>query len=193
MKTVASERLGDVNNDGRIDVADALFVVMYTIDSSVTPPNNGNIALGDVNADGQINLADLQFILMYIVNPSDPSLPQGFGVSSGLELLEELGVQYTPEAFLNSASTGDLLVVETFFDSGMDINVQDNNGNTALIWASSNGHLGVVGFLVANGADVNARNNDSNTALIFAAVKWAFRDSALFSRKRSRCQCHKQW
>ena len=169
MKTVASERLGDVNNDGRIDIADALFVVMYNIDSSVTPPNNGNISLGDVNADGQIDLADVQFILLYIADPSDPSLPQGFGVSSGSELVEALGVQYTPEAFLNSASNGNLLVVETFFDANMDINVRDNDANTALIWAASNGHLGVVGFLVANGADVNSKNNDGTTALIGAA------------------------
>ena len=146
MKTVASERLGDVNNNGRIDVADALFVAMYNIDSSVAPPNNGDISLGDVNADGQIDLADVQFILMYIADPSDPSLPQGFRVSSGFELLEQLGVQYTPEAFLNSASNGDLLVVETFFDSDMDINVRDNDGSTALILAAWNGHLGVVGF-----------------------------------------------
>ena len=169
MKTVASERLGDVNNDGRIDIADALFVVMYNIDSSVTPPNNGNISLGDVNADGQIDLADVQFILLYIADPSDPSLPQGFGVSSGSELVEALGVQYTPEAFLNSASNGNLLVVETFFDANMDINVRDNDANTALIQAASNGHLGVVGFLVANAADVNSKNNDGTTALIGAA------------------------
>ena len=77
--------LGDVNADGQVDLADALAVALYIIDSSITPPNNGDINLGDVNADGQLTTADVLLIATYSANPSDPSLPAGIGqaVSGG--------------------------------------------------------------------------------------------------------------
>ena len=58
-KVLTGGILGDVNGDGQVDLADALAVALYIIDSSITPPNNGDIALGDVNADGQFTTADV--------------------------------------------------------------------------------------------------------------------------------------
>ncbi|MDE2812133.1 MAG: T9SS type A sorting domain-containing protein, partial [Gemmatimonadota bacterium] len=75
--------LGDVNDDGQVDLADALAVALYIIDSSITPPNNGDISLGDVNADGQLTTADVLLIAAYSANPSDPSLPVGIGQAIG--------------------------------------------------------------------------------------------------------------
>ncbi len=71
--------LGDVNNDGQVDLADALLVVVFNLDPSITAPNNGNIGLGDVTDDGQVNLVDLLAIMTYITNSSDASLPTGIG------------------------------------------------------------------------------------------------------------------
>ena len=71
--------LGDVNDDGQVDLADALAVALYIIDPSITPPNNGDISLGDVNADGQLTTADVLLLAAYSANPSDPSLPAGIG------------------------------------------------------------------------------------------------------------------
>ena len=50
-----------------------------------------------------------------------------------------------------------------------DVNVKNNNGTTALIWAASNGHAKVVSALIAAGADVNVKNNNGTTALMWAA------------------------
>ena len=69
--------LGDVNNDGRVDLGDALLVVVFNLDPSIVAPNNGNIGLGDVTDDGQVNLDDLLAIMTYIANSSDASLPTG--------------------------------------------------------------------------------------------------------------------
>ena len=80
-KVLTGGILGDVNGDGQVDLADALAVALYIIDSSITPPNNGDIALGDVNADGQFTTADVLLIATYSANPSDPSLPAGLGQS----------------------------------------------------------------------------------------------------------------
>ena len=71
--------LGDVNNDGQVDLADALLVVVFNLDPSITAPNNGNMGLGDVTDDGQVNLTDLLAIMTYVTNPSDASLPAGIG------------------------------------------------------------------------------------------------------------------
>ena len=71
--------LGDVNNDGRVDLADALLVVVFHLDPSLPAPNNGNMGLGDVTDDGQVNLDDLLTIMRYITNPSDAFLPRGIG------------------------------------------------------------------------------------------------------------------
>ena len=79
----AVDILGDVNNDNQVDIADALLVLLYTLDRvSFVAPNQGNIALGDVNEDGQINIADVLLIMTYIANPLDPTLPDGIGLAS---------------------------------------------------------------------------------------------------------------
>ena len=80
-KVLTGSVLGDVNNDGQVDVNDALLVTIYSADSSVVMPNNGDISLGDVNADRRIDLADALLILGYIANPSDPTLPARLGQS----------------------------------------------------------------------------------------------------------------
>ena len=74
--------LGDVNNDNQVDIADALLVLLYTLERiSFVAPNQGNIALGDVNEDGQIDIADVLLIMTYIANPLDPTLPDGIGLA----------------------------------------------------------------------------------------------------------------
>jgi len=78
-KALACGILGDVNNDGQVDLADALLVVVFNLDPSITAPNNGNIGLGDVTDDGTVNLVDLLAIMTYITNPADASLPTGIG------------------------------------------------------------------------------------------------------------------
>ena len=79
MKLTTDRILGDVNNDGQVDAFDALYVLLYSEDSSITLPNNGDISLGDVNGDGQVDLADAVLLATYSVNPSDPALPPGIG------------------------------------------------------------------------------------------------------------------
>ena len=48
---------------------------------------------------------------------------------------------------------------------GADVNIQDNNGNTALIWASLHGHTAALKILIGAGADVNIHNKDGLSAL----------------------------
>ena len=70
--------LGDVDGNGRVDLADALLVASYSEDPTLSLPN-GDLSLGDVNGDGQVDLADARLIEAYHADPSDPSLPEGIG------------------------------------------------------------------------------------------------------------------
>ena len=82
-KVASGGVLGDVDNTGRVDFFDALLVALYSRDSSIVMPNNGDISLGDVNADGQVDLSDAWLIAAYLNDPSDPSLPAGIGEAVG--------------------------------------------------------------------------------------------------------------
>ena len=85
-KAASSERagvLGDVDNNGRVNVADALLVLLYSVDPSTVMPDDGDIALGDVNADGGVDATDAWLIAGYSINPSDPRLPPGIGALVG--------------------------------------------------------------------------------------------------------------
>ena len=80
-KTAATAILGDVDNNGRVDIFDALLVAVYSANPALVMPNNGDITLGDVNRDGRTDLTDAYHIATYTVNPSDPSLPPGIGAA----------------------------------------------------------------------------------------------------------------
>ena len=55
--------LGDVNNDGKIDVTDATLVQM--IAAEVVVPTEAQKAAGDVNKDGSVDVSDATLIQMY--------------------------------------------------------------------------------------------------------------------------------
>lgn len=72
--------------------------------------------------------------------------------------------------FLAAASAGDLRLVQSLLEEGVDVNEKDHFGNTALIYAAAGGHLGVVRWLVSAGASVKAKNQVGMTALLRAGM-----------------------
>ena len=83
MKRTAAGVLGDVDSNGRVNLADLLLVMLYSMDSSITLPNNGDISLGDVNGDGWVDIADAVLLVQYLSDPFDPELPPGIGKADG--------------------------------------------------------------------------------------------------------------
>ena len=150
-KVVASGLLGDVNGDGRVDIVDALFVAMYSVDPSTLAAHIPNISLGDVDADGDLDFTDAYLIGTYSVNPLDPMLPAGIGQAlsdpdsptpeAARSALDERGIAYTPASFLERIRAGDVSVVRLFIAAGMDIHARDADGMTALMWAAREGHV----------------------------------------------------
>ena len=78
-KVVASGILGDVDNNGQVNLLDALLVAMYIANPSSVLPDGSDIALGDVNGDGVLNLTDAWLIGTYAYDPSAAGLPAGIG------------------------------------------------------------------------------------------------------------------
>ena len=61
--------LGDANNDGDINMADAKSVVNYILGN---PDSSFNAEAADANQDGKISMADVMFIVNYINNGKFP-------------------------------------------------------------------------------------------------------------------------
>ncbi len=55
--------------------------------------------------------------------------------------------------------------VQQYIADGVDVNYQNEDGDTALINASQYGHFKIVKFLVEQGANINIKNINDNTAL----------------------------
>ena len=70
---------------------------------------------------------------------------------------------------IEESRNGNIENVKILLLNGADVNFQDKNGYTALIWASINGYLEVVKLLLLNGADVNIQTIWGDTALMFAS------------------------
>jgi ankyrin repeat protein len=62
-------------------------------------------------------------------------------------------------------------LIETFIKSGVNIDEQDNEGNTPLLVAVEKNDLETVQLLVNNGADINLKNKEGSTPLSIAVMK----------------------
>lgn len=70
--------------------------------------------------------------------------------------------------FLGACITGDILLVEKLIKT-MPLDQQDDEGNTALMYASKNGYEDIVSLILQHGASVNIQNKCGYTALIKAS------------------------
>lgn len=73
------------------------------------------------------------------------------------------------EDFVHCVMVGDIDRVKNFLDTGINLNQQDEFGNTPLIQAAKYGRREVVQLLIAHGADVTAHNRSGWTALQYAS------------------------
>lgn len=60
---------GDVNGDGSINVADAVYLISYIFKGGPAPKP---AATGDVNADADMNVADAVYIIQYVFKGGPP-------------------------------------------------------------------------------------------------------------------------
>ena len=66
------------------------------------------------------------------------------------------------------ARIGEADQIKPLIETGADIDVQVENGATALFAASKNGHIEVVKILILHEADLDLENNNGETPLAIA-------------------------
>ena len=69
---------------------------------------------------------------------------------------------------LEAVTEGNLPKVKQMLHEGYAVNAQDDDGNTALMFAAMGGHAAAIAALLAAGAEVEAKDNEGKTALSFA-------------------------
>ena len=67
----------------------------------------------------------------------------------------QMGLKYDAGTFIDRAKDNDAPVVALFLRAGMNPDVKDRNGYSALMWVAAEGNLALARTLVDKGADVN--------------------------------------
>ena len=64
---------------------------------------------------------------------------------------------------------GNIQLVKNYINSGYNLNMQDDNGNTLLIYSTFYNKIRIIELLLNAGANINKQNINGYTALIYAA------------------------
>jgi len=73
--------------------------------------------------------------------------------------------------FLWAAQKGSSNKIKELLKKGVDVNMSDVDGTTALMLACHESFLIIVDILIKAGANVNAQNDDGNTSLLLSSTK----------------------
>ncbi len=145
-KVTADEILGDVNNDGRVDLADVLLVMMYSLDPSINIPN---IARGDMNNDGRVELIDAYLMVNHILGQSDSSsLDPSAPVNLSNHFRNDWAPDWSPDgsqiAFVSDRDgNAEIYVMDA--DGSNPTRLTNNNANDeSPVWSPDGTHIAFV-------------------------------------------------
>ena len=103
-----------------------------------------------------------------------------------LEIVEALGAtdanahyqekKYDLQTMTNKYKKGHLKSVKALIKAGANPNLQEQDGMTALMWASDAGNLEIVKALITAGANVDHQDKDGYTALMLASASGYAKD-----------------
>lgn len=91
-------------------------------------------------------------------------------IKEARQQIEDSGMRFTVEDFLERVRQDDIDSVQLFLDAGMKINSKDDEEATALMIAAEMGHLEIANLLMTQGADVNAKDHYGATAVLKAVT-----------------------
>jgi ankyrin repeat protein len=74
-------------------------------------------------------------------------------------------------SLLDAAAKGDAVAVKRLLAAGVNSDVRDESGRTALLLATHNNRVEVARLLIAAGADVNAKDNIQDSPYLYAGAE----------------------
>jgi ankyrin repeat protein len=89
---------------------------------------------------------------------------------NAIDALQQLGIPFAPERFLECAAVGDGACVSLFLVAGLNPDVQDELGGTALMRALQEEHLDVAKTLLEMGANPDLQDKNGGTTLMDASL-----------------------
>lgn len=98
---------------------------------------------------------------------SDKSKEETWHMTDGIT--QQLPGREEEESFRHAALDGDLERVKMLLKQGVECNVADEDGRTALMLASFNGHSEIILKLIEEGAEIDMRDYMDRTALLYGA------------------------
>jgi len=78
--------------------------------------------------------------------------------------------QISIEYFHDAAYNGNFEKVREALEAGMPADIEDKNGQNALMLAAFNGHTEIIKILVEEGVPINNKDKTGRTALIYAST-----------------------
>lgn len=92
-------------------------------------------------------------------------------VSQGCETLSHSAKKdiNKEKTLIDAVKDGDPASVKVFLDKGVNVNAEDKDGMTALMWAVVNDQTAIAKLLINAGTDIYAKNRQGNTASTMAA------------------------
>lgn len=96
---------------------------------------------------------------------------------------DKFGISNDHGYFLQAASCGYTGILSALIKRGVNINIQDEDGKTALMWAVKFGRFACISMLLENRADGYVKDKDGKRALDIAVEK---RDSAKSKNEREK-------
>jgi uncharacterized protein len=148
------------NRDGRTPLMDAVWLGQTKAVSSL-------VAHG---ADPEIKTDNGQTVLsMMSSSLADDAVLNEMLIAVGVESHKLLNIGGMP--LISAAKQGDVELVRTLLDEGLDVNGVNDNGRTALMeaaWLARD--IKVISLLMARSADINAVDKAGDTALTLAVA-----------------------
>jgi uncharacterized protein len=84
---------------------------------------------------------------------------------------EKLGYAFTPQGFLKAVESDSADAIHVFLSAGIDLEVKDERGWTALMIAAANGKEKLTHLLIHSGARLTSRDVNGFSPLHWAALK----------------------
>ena len=118
------------------------------------------------------SLLSTLFVIVTLVSFDSSAVTQVTSATDKPAQSASLSIEALKVRYFDAAREGDSTLLQAFYNAGLDVNVADEKGYTALILAAYHGHTNTVNFLIEQAkADPCQEDNRGNTALMGAIFK----------------------